>query len=74
MGSSFTTLRGSHRVSPVFTLSIFPTAPMSPQESFFTSSVFLPRMAYSLPSFSVRPVRALTMGISDSMVPESTLT
>ena len=42
MGSSLMTLRASHRVSPVFSLSILPMAPMSPQESFLTSSVFLP--------------------------------
>ena len=47
---------------------------MSPQTSSLTSVAFLPRMAYSRPSFSEDPVRALTMGISGVMEPESTFT
>ena len=74
MGDSLTTLRGSHRVSPVLTLSILPMAPMSPQPSSLTSSAFLPRMVYRRPSFSVLPVVALTTIRSGVRVPEVTFT
>ena len=68
-----TTFRLSQRVSPVFTLSILPMAPMSPQVSSLTSSAFLPHILYSRPSFSVSPVRALTRARSEVISPERTL-
>ena len=74
MASTLTTLRVSQRVSPVFSLSILATAPISPQESSLTSSAFLPVITYRRPSFSVAPVRALTMGISGFRLPERTFT
>ena len=72
MGSILTTLRGSQRVSPVFSLSILATAPMSPHWSSLTSSVFLPFITYSLPSFSAAPVRELITDMSGLMEPERT--
>ena len=71
---SSTTLRASHRVSPVRTLSILAMAPMSPQASSLTSVAFLPRITYMRPSFSDAPVRALTMGRSGVMEPDRTFT
>ena len=73
MGLRLTTLRSSHSVSPV-RMSILAAAPMSPQVSSLTSLVFLPRMVYRRPSFTFSPVRALTMGRSGVMEPESTFT
>ncbi len=54
-----TYLRASYKVSPVLSFSILPMAPMSPQVSSLTSSVFFPFIKYRRPSFSFCPVRAL---------------
>ena len=47
---------------------------MSPQPSSLTSSLFLPRMVYSRPSFSFWPEAAFTRVMSEVRLPEMTLT
>ena len=69
-----TYLRASYKVSPVLSFSILPMAPMSPQVSSLTSSVFFPFIKYRRPSFSFCPVVALIRVISEVREPEMTFT
>ena len=69
---SLTTREGSQRVSPVFALTSFATAPMSPAPMLSASVCFLPRTVRGLPIFSVSPVRALTREAPAVILPLTT--